>query len=133
MWHADRTVTLRIGLIGVGSMGLNHARVLSDMEDVVLVAVADPDRAALAHVARRSAARAYTDHRAMLGAEQLDAAVIVSSLLRGEPGETNAGDALATLEIASHILSSAASSQVVSLQPSALPWPSPDRLPSSEP
>ena len=59
-------------------MGLNHARVLSDMEEVVLAAVSDPDPAALTQVARRSAARPYADHRAMLGAEQLDAAVIAA-------------------------------------------------------
>jgi UDP-N-acetylglucosamine 3-dehydrogenase len=36
--------TLRIGVVGVGVMGSNHARVLSDMAGVELVAVADPDR-----------------------------------------------------------------------------------------
>jgi UDP-N-acetylglucosamine 3-dehydrogenase len=35
---------LRIGVVGVGVMGSNHARVLSDMAGVELVAVADPDR-----------------------------------------------------------------------------------------
>ena len=35
---------LRVGVIGVGVMGSNHARVLSDMAGVELVAVADPDR-----------------------------------------------------------------------------------------
>ena len=32
---------LRVGVIGVGSMGLNHARVYADMEEVQLLAVAD--------------------------------------------------------------------------------------------
>jgi predicted dehydrogenase len=34
---------LRIGVVGVGVMGSNHARVLSDLHDVELVGVADPD------------------------------------------------------------------------------------------
>jgi UDP-N-acetylglucosamine 3-dehydrogenase len=33
---------LRVGLIGIGMMGRNHARVLSSLEGVKLVAVADP-------------------------------------------------------------------------------------------
>jgi UDP-N-acetylglucosamine 3-dehydrogenase len=34
--------TLRVGLVGVGMMGRNHARVLSSIEGLELVAVADP-------------------------------------------------------------------------------------------
>ena len=33
---------LRAGIIGLGMMGANHARVLSNLEGVDLVAVADP-------------------------------------------------------------------------------------------
>ena len=36
---------LRIGVIGVGTMGSNHARVLAGLSGVQLVGVADPDRA----------------------------------------------------------------------------------------
>jgi len=36
--------SLRMGVVGVGVMGSNHARVLSDIAGVELVAVADPDR-----------------------------------------------------------------------------------------
>ena len=35
---------LKIGVIGVGVMGSNHARVLSEMAGVELVGVVDPDR-----------------------------------------------------------------------------------------
>jgi predicted dehydrogenase len=34
---------VRIGVVGVGVMGSNHARVLADLQDVRLVGVADPD------------------------------------------------------------------------------------------
>src|SRR6202162_3124168 len=35
---------LRVGVIGVGVMGSNHARVLAEMPGVRLAGVADPDR-----------------------------------------------------------------------------------------
>jgi UDP-N-acetylglucosamine 3-dehydrogenase len=35
---------LRVGVIGVGVMGSNHARVLAELPGVMLVGVADPDR-----------------------------------------------------------------------------------------
>src|SRR5262249_61709856 len=34
---------LRLGVVGVGVMGYNHARVLAEMPGVALVGVADPD------------------------------------------------------------------------------------------
>ena len=35
---------LKVGVIGVGVMGSNHARVLADIPGVHLVGIADPDR-----------------------------------------------------------------------------------------
>ncbi|HTP93885.1 MAG TPA: Gfo/Idh/MocA family oxidoreductase [Xanthobacteraceae bacterium] len=46
MREADRVAadgTLRIGVIGVGVMGSNHARVLADIPGVNLVGIVDPD------------------------------------------------------------------------------------------
>jgi UDP-N-acetylglucosamine 3-dehydrogenase len=43
---------LRVGVVGVGVMGSNHARVLSELPGVKLVGVADPDRKRCDHVAR---------------------------------------------------------------------------------
>jgi len=39
----ERRVTIRAAVIGVGSMGWNHARIYNDLESVDLVAVADLD------------------------------------------------------------------------------------------
>ena len=44
--------TLRIGVVGVGVMGSNHARVLAEIPGVRLVGVVDPDRKQRDHVAR---------------------------------------------------------------------------------
>ncbi len=43
---------LRVGVVGVGVMGSNHARVLAELPGVELVAIADPDRRHADYVAR---------------------------------------------------------------------------------
>ncbi|MBC7242474.1 MAG: Gfo/Idh/MocA family oxidoreductase [Anaerolineae bacterium] len=67
---------LRAAVIGVGSMGRNHARVYAEMEDVQLIAVADVDQAAAVRVANIYGVRAYADYRMMLEAEPLDLVTI---------------------------------------------------------
>jgi UDP-N-acetylglucosamine 3-dehydrogenase len=69
---------LRVGLIGLGSMGRNHRRVLGGLPGVRLVAVADPDAATLAAAAVGSSAQAYTEPMAMLAEADLDAVVIAA-------------------------------------------------------
>ena len=44
--------SLRVGVIGIGVMGSNHARVLAELPGVKLVGVADPDRNCCDQVAR---------------------------------------------------------------------------------
>ena len=51
---------LRFGVAGAGVMGRNHARVLSDIRDVDLTAVFDPDAATAEGVATPYDARALT-------------------------------------------------------------------------
>ena len=52
---------LRIGVVGVGVMGSNHARVLSELPGVKLVGVVDPDRKTREHVARHIGCSAFAD------------------------------------------------------------------------
>jgi len=52
---------LRIGVIGVGTMGSNHARVLAGLSGVQLVGVADPDRGQRELVTRMLGCSAVTD------------------------------------------------------------------------
>jgi predicted dehydrogenase len=68
---------LRAGVIGVGVMGSNHARVLSDMAGVELVAVADPDRKQRDFVAGTLGCGAVADTEALLRAG-IDAAIIAA-------------------------------------------------------
>ncbi len=68
---------LRLAVIGVGRMGTNHARVLSEMENVRLAAVCDANREAAEKVARRFLVPAtYTEIDKMVGKEKLDGVVI---------------------------------------------------------
>src|SRR6201996_6634557 len=68
---------LRLGVIGVGVMGSNHARVLSDMAGVELVAVADPDLKQRNFVAETLGCGAVADAAALLHSG-VDAAVIAA-------------------------------------------------------
>jgi UDP-N-acetylglucosamine 3-dehydrogenase len=52
---------LRVGVIGVGVMGSNHARVLAELPGVKLVGVADPDRKRCDQVARALGCASFSD------------------------------------------------------------------------
>jgi predicted dehydrogenase len=67
---------LRVGVVGVGHLGKEHARILAGMPDVTLVGVADPNSTQAEAVALRCGTRAYSDHRPLLDA--IDAAVIAA-------------------------------------------------------
>ncbi|MBI2668811.1 Gfo/Idh/MocA family oxidoreductase [Candidatus Woesearchaeota archaeon] len=64
---------LKVGVIGVGSMGQNHARIYFHSDNAVLTAVADPFQEQIQKVARKYNAKAYLDYREMLDHEDLDA------------------------------------------------------------
>jgi UDP-N-acetylglucosamine 3-dehydrogenase len=61
---ADKS--LRIGVIGVGVMGSNHARVLADLPAVTLVGVADPDPKQREKVASALGCPTFADFDALI-------------------------------------------------------------------
>jgi predicted dehydrogenase len=67
---------LRVGVVGVGHLGKEHARILASLPNVELVGVADPNGEQCAAVAQRCGTRAFRDHQALL--PLIDAAVIVA-------------------------------------------------------
>ena len=75
--------SLAIAVVGLG-FGAIHARVLSEMDDVDLVAVCDTDERRLATVSRGRTLRAYSDHATMLREERLDAVVVAVPTRRHE-------------------------------------------------
>jgi UDP-N-acetylglucosamine 3-dehydrogenase len=68
---------LRVGVIGVGTMGLHHARNYAELANADLVAVADTDMSRANTVAARFGCRAFNDYREMLSNEHLDAVSVV--------------------------------------------------------
>jgi len=58
--------SLKIAVIGVGSMGRNHARVFNELESAELVAVVDPNQELVESISRKFGCRGYTNHRQMI-------------------------------------------------------------------
>src|SRR6202046_3201025 len=69
--------TLRVGVIGVGVMGSNHARVLSELPGVKLVGVADPDRKRCDQVAKTLGCGSFSDADGLIR-EGIDAVTIAA-------------------------------------------------------
>jgi UDP-N-acetylglucosamine 3-dehydrogenase len=68
---------LRVGVVGVGVMGSNHARVFADIPGVKLVGIADPDRKQRDFVAGALGCGAFSDVEALL-AEGVEAVTIAA-------------------------------------------------------
>ena len=83
---------LRVGLVGLGSMGRNHLRHLSTREDCVLAAVADPAPELVADAVAKTGATGFADALAMINEAPLDAVVIAA------PTTAHAPLALAAIE-----------------------------------
>ena len=77
-WNPIGQRELRVGLIGLGSMGRNHLRVLRSLPDVRLAAIADLDADALDVATAASGAQAFAEPLAMLAEADLDAVVIAA-------------------------------------------------------
>lgn len=63
---------LNTAVIGIGSMGKNHARIYADLPDVNLVAVADSDEETANNIAEKYACKPYTDYKEVIQNEKLD-------------------------------------------------------------
>jgi myo-inositol 2-dehydrogenase/D-chiro-inositol 1-dehydrogenase len=88
---------LRIGIVGVGAMGADHAeRIVRHTSGARLVAVSDPDIARAEELATRlsgqDAVRVIEDPLALIGAREVDAVILAS------PGFAHAEQLFACLE-----------------------------------
>ncbi|MDH4209115.1 MAG: Gfo/Idh/MocA family oxidoreductase [Anaerolineae bacterium] len=63
---------IKAAVIGVGSMGANHARIYNELEGVTLVGVCDADPQLVEKVASRHRTGQYSDHRDLLDQERPD-------------------------------------------------------------
>lgn len=79
-------MTIRVGVIGAGSLGQAHLDSLAGFEDVEIVAVCDRDRAAAVAAAAPFDATAHIGFRNLIEAERLDAVfVCLPAFSLGEP------------------------------------------------
>jgi UDP-N-acetylglucosamine 3-dehydrogenase len=69
---------LRLGLAGLGSMGRNHLRVISNHPETTLAAIADPDAAALTEAVGRTGAAGFADPLEMIATGRLDGIVVAA-------------------------------------------------------
>jgi len=69
---------IRVALVGLGTMGRNHLRVLMQRPDVEVVAVADPDRISRERAVALSGARGYDDVVPLFSEERVDAALVAA-------------------------------------------------------
>jgi len=89
---------MKVAVIGVGSMGKNHARVYSELPEADLIAVTDVDQKLVAATAGKYGAHAYTDYHEMLEKEKPEAvSVVVPTAMHEEVG-------LAALSAGAHVL-----------------------------
>jgi len=89
---------MKVAVIGVGSMGRNHARVYSELPEAELVAVVDVDLQTAEVVAAKYGVRAYADPGAMFAKEKPEAvSIAVPTALHAQVGIT-------ALEAGAHVL-----------------------------
>ncbi|MDO9086869.1 MAG: Gfo/Idh/MocA family oxidoreductase [Anaerolineaceae bacterium] len=69
-------MTIKAAVIGVGSMGRNHARVYWELPDVELVGVADTNQNTSETIANRYNTKVYADYRKMLDEQKPEAVAI---------------------------------------------------------
>ncbi len=67
---------MRVAVIGVGSMGFNHLRVYSELENVQVVGISDVSTERLETLKSRYQVPAYSDYRKMIENEKPDAVSI---------------------------------------------------------
>ena len=89
--------TLRVGVVGVGVMGSNHARVFAEIAGVELVGIADPDPSQREFVSRALGCAAYPDVGDLLAAG-VDAVTIAA------PTHLHHSIALACIRAGAHVL-----------------------------
>ena len=88
---------LRVGVVGVGVMGSNHARVLADLPGVRLVGVADPDRKQREFVSGALGCSSYADVHGLLAGG-------VNALTIAAPTHLHRELALTSIERGVHVM-----------------------------
>jgi len=89
---------INVAIIGYGNMGKNHARVLSDIENVKISGIVDDMEENRTYAERKFDCRVYADHRELLEKESIDLVVVAT------PTKTHRDIALDVLSAGCHCL-----------------------------
>src|SRR3989344_3047055 len=89
---------IKVGVIGIGSMGQNHASVYFHHPEAELVAVADPNESFCKKVCDTYNTKCYSDYRDMLARENIDAVSIAV------PTKFHRDVAMHALRLGKHVL-----------------------------
>lgn len=69
---------INVGVVGTGYMGENHIRIYSEMEDVRLTGISDPNSSRVKELAARYDTLPFADHKKMFEKIKLDAISIAA-------------------------------------------------------
>jgi UDP-N-acetylglucosamine 3-dehydrogenase len=84
---------MKIGVIGVGKMGINHVKIFSQMKDVELIGIADINETHVREVAKEYNTKAYVNYEDLLAAKPDAVSIVVPTTLHKQVGtdSLNAG------------------------------------------
>src|SRR5689334_5235139 len=99
----DPDIPLGVAVVGAGILGARHARVLHELADARLVAVADVDAERARQVAERHDAQAFTDLGAMLAALGPHGAGRIAAVAIATPDHLHVAPVRAALEQGLHV------------------------------
>jgi len=63
---------LNCAVIGIGSMGKNHARIYSNLSNIKLIAVSDPNKKFLKEISKTYGCKGYCNYKEMIDKEKID-------------------------------------------------------------
>ncbi|RKY81170.1 gfo/Idh/MocA family oxidoreductase [candidate division KSB1 bacterium] len=69
---------VRIGIIGLGSMGIGHANTMKSIEEVELTAVSDVDSRMVEQLAAEFQVQGFTDYRDLIDSDLVDAVIVAT-------------------------------------------------------
>ncbi len=103
---------IHVGVVGTGYMGGNHVRIYSEMEDVKLIGISDPNTSGVKELAARYNTLPFSYHKKMFKKTKLDAISIAAPTTLYYPIVLDAlevgGDVLVEKPIADRVENAAA-------------------------